>query len=64
MNVFACRPCLALKKITDPHVFAHVNTECLDNRYKKLKMCISEQYLGSSKFIPVAYVKINYMILP
>jgi len=39
---------LWLKKITtDPHIFARVNTECLDDKYLKLKIYFSELILDS-----------------
>ena len=32
-----------IRKITmDPHILAHVNTGCPDDRYPNFKMCISE----------------------
>jgi hypothetical protein len=42
-NVLLLDP-FRLRKITmDPHILAHVNTECLDDdRYPELKICISE----------------------
>jgi hypothetical protein len=45
-----------LRKITpDPHP-SHVNMECADDRYPKLKTGISKLSLDSNKYIPVAYV--------
>jgi hypothetical protein len=61
-NFFAHVPLLALKNNHRSSYLAHVNTECPENRYKKLKIYISEQSLGSYKCIPIAYVKINCMI--
>ena len=47
-----------LRKITtDIRSFAHVNIECLDNRYKKLDIYISAPILDDYEYIPVAYVK-------
>jgi hypothetical protein len=40
----------------DPHIFAHVNTECPDDKHAKLKIYISEPILDSYKYIPVVYV--------
>jgi hypothetical protein len=32
-----------LRKITtDPHKLAHLNIDCVDDRYSKLKICIAE----------------------
>jgi hypothetical protein len=33
--------------ITDPHILAHVNTECTDDRYSKLKNYTLELILDS-----------------
>jgi hypothetical protein len=33
--------------VSDPHTLAHANTDCLDDRYRKLKICISELILDS-----------------
>jgi hypothetical protein len=60
-NLFARGPVLALKY---NHIVAHVNTECLDDRYPKLKMYISEMNLGSYKWIPTAYTTMHSMVLP
>jgi len=40
----------------DPHVLAHVNIECPDDRYQKVKIYISEMTLDRYDYIPVAYV--------
>jgi len=34
-----------------PHIFSHVNIECSDDRYPKLKMYISELILDSYEYI-------------
>ena len=44
-----------LRKIsTDPHILTHVNIECPNDRYPKLKVEISAQNLFSYGYIPVA----------
>jgi hypothetical protein len=44
-----------LRKITtDPHILAYVKIECPDDRYPKLKICISELILDSYEYILVA----------
>jgi hypothetical protein len=60
-NLFARGPVLALK---NNHILAHVNIECLDDRYPKLKIYISEMNLGSNEYIPVAYATMHSMVLP
>jgi len=46
-----------LRKITtDPHILAHVNAECLDDKYPKLKICISKL---NSEYMPLAYCMIR-----
>ena len=45
-----------LRKITtDPHILAHVNIGCPEDRHPKLKIYISELILDSFEHIPVAY---------
>ena len=52
-----------LWKITmDPHILAHINVECPDFRYPKLKICISDLILGSYEYMPVACVIVHYMV--
>jgi hypothetical protein len=52
-----------LQKITtDPHILAHVNIVCPDDRYPKLKIYISELILDSYKYITIAYVTMHCMI--
>jgi hypothetical protein len=42
-QIFLLMDSLWLRKITtDPHILPHVNVECPDDRYPKLKICISE----------------------
>jgi hypothetical protein len=51
------------QKITlDPHILAHVNTVCLDDRCPKLNICISELILHSYEHIPVTYKTMHSMI--
>ena len=55
---------LWLRKITtDPHILSHVNMECPDDRYPKLKIFISEIIIDSYQHTPVAYVIVPCMIL-
>jgi hypothetical protein len=52
-----------LQKITkDPHILAHVNIECLDDRHPKFKIYISELILDRYQYIPLAYVTMHPMI--
>jgi hypothetical protein len=52
-----------LRKITtDPHILAHVNAECPDDKYPKLIIYISEMILDSYEYIPAAYVTMHSMI--
>jgi hypothetical protein len=53
------RPLLVSK---NNNILAHVNTECLDDRYPKLKMYTLEMILDWCEYIPVAYVTIHCMI--
>jgi hypothetical protein len=48
----------------DPHSLAHVNIECSDDRYPKLKIYVSELILDGYESIPVAYITMHCMILP
>jgi hypothetical protein len=50
-------PFWLLKITTDLHILAHIKMEFLDDRYPKLKICISEIILDSYEHIPAAYVK-------
>ena len=46
-----------IRKITtDPHILAHVNTDCPDDGYPKSKMCSSELISYSCEYIPAVYV--------
>jgi len=63
-SFFACGPVLALKNNHRSYILAHVNIECLDDRYPKLKIYISEMILDSYKYIPVAYATMHTMVLP
>jgi len=45
-----------------PHIIAHVNLECPDDRYPKLKIYLSELNLHSYECIPVAYITMHCMI--
>jgi hypothetical protein len=52
-----------LRKITtDPHILPHVNTECSDDRYPKLKIYISELILDIYEYISLTCVALNCMI--
>ena len=51
------------KITTDPHILAHLNTECSDDGYPKSKVCISELTSGGHEHIPAAYVTIHCVIL-
>ena len=49
-----------LRKITtNPHILAHVNVACPDDRYPKLKMYISELILDSYEYTPAPYVTMH-----
>jgi hypothetical protein len=50
------------KLTTDPHILAHVNIECPDDWYPKLKLRISQLILDTHKYMPVAYVTMHSMI--
>jgi len=50
------------KTITDPHIFAHVNTVCPGDRYPKLKICTSKLILDSYEHIQVARVTMHSVI--
>jgi hypothetical protein len=63
-KLFLLADLLWLRKIiTDPHILAHVNMECPDDRYPKLDIYISELILDSYEYIPVVYVTVYCMIL-
>jgi len=50
------------QKITmDPHILTHVNTVCLDDRYPKLNICISELILHSYEHLPPAHISMKSM---
>jgi len=54
---------LLLRKITkDPHILAHVNIECPEDRYAKLKIYILELILDSYEYIPVVYAIMHCII--
>jgi len=50
------------KITTDPHILAHVNVECPDDSYPKLKIYVSELISHSYKYIPVSYVTMRCML--
>jgi hypothetical protein len=50
------------KKTTVLHILAHTNTQCLDDRYPKLKTFISELILDIYKYIPAAHITTQRMI--
>jgi hypothetical protein len=43
-SVFARRPFWFRKITTDPHIPAHVNIDCLDGRYPKIIIYVSEMH--------------------
>jgi len=43
---------MASKITTDSHIRAHVNIECPDDRYPKLKILVSELISDSYDYIP------------
>ena len=52
-----------LRKMTrDPYILVHITFRA--DRYTKLKICVSELYLDSYKYLTVAYVTKYCMILP
>ena len=61
--LFTRRPLLASKKITiDPHIFAHVNMGCPDDRHSRLKIYLSEMILDSYEYTTGGYVKMQCMV--
>jgi len=40
----------------DPHNLAHINMDCPDDWYPKLKICVSELILDSYRYTRVAYI--------
>jgi hypothetical protein len=58
-DIFACGPLLASKNNQGSSHPCSVNTECLNDRYPKLKIYM---ILGTYEYIPVAYVKMHCMI--
>lgn len=51
-----------LQKITiNFHILARINIVCPDDRYPKLKICISELILHSHEYIQVAYAATRWM---
>jgi len=51
------------QKITmDPHILSHINIMCLDDRYPKLNIYISEPILNSYEYVAVAYITIQCMV--
>jgi len=64
-KVFLIADLFRLRKIaTNPHILAHVNIACPDDRYPKLKMYISELILDSYEYTPAANVTMYCMIWP
>jgi hypothetical protein len=47
---FAREPLVAPKITTDPHIYAPVNTECLDDKHRTLKIYFSELILDSYEY--------------
>jgi hypothetical protein len=50
------------KKTTVLHFLAHINTQCLDDRYPKLKISTSELILDIYKYISAAYITTQSII--
>jgi hypothetical protein len=50
---------MASKITTDSHVRAHVNIECPDDRYPKLKILVSELISNNYDYIPVVSVTMH-----
>jgi hypothetical protein len=50
------------KITTDSHIRAHVNVECPDDRYPKLKILVSELISDSYDYIAVTSVTMHCMI--
>ena len=52
-----------LRKIaTDRHILTHLNIECRNDMYPKLKIYISEMILDSYEYILVVYVIMHWVI--
>lgn len=51
------------KGATDPHILPGVHIVCSDDRYPRLKICISKLILGSYESIPAKYVTMYCMIV-
>jgi len=45
-----------------PHTLAHVNIECPENKYPKLKIYISQLILDGYENLSVTYVKMHDII--
>ena len=51
-----------LRKMTmGPHILSQVNIECPDDRYTKLKICISVLILENYECVRVAYIAMHCM---
>ena len=48
--------CWLRKIATDLHILAHVNTECPDDGYPELVICVLEKILDSCEFHILAHV--------
>jgi hypothetical protein len=60
---FFARGSLLAWKITSVlHILAHINTDCLDDMYPKLKIFISVLILDIYEYIPAAYITAQCMI--
>ena len=60
-SLFQCSPNVSARGpllVSDPHILAHVNTECVDDRYPKLEIYISEVILDGYEYMPATYVTI------
>jgi hypothetical protein len=51
------------KGTTDPHILRDLHIVCSDDRYPKLKICISQLVLGSYESIPAKYVTVYCMMV-
>jgi hypothetical protein len=63
-KLLASGPLSSLKNYCRSSYLAHINTVYLDDRYPKLKICISELILLSCEYIPIALVTMVCRILP
>jgi len=50
------------KKNTNSNVLAHINIDCPDERYSKLKIDVSTLNLDGYEFIPIEYVTMHCIV--